>query len=738
MLKRFNPSIKYLRTVMQQEIKRSHEFDLAFKFITQTNKNIFLTGKAGTGKTTFLKYLKENTHKSVVTAAPTGVAAINAGGVTLHSLFQLPFAPYAPGDDLTQNTLTKHPLLSQIKLNSLKRKVLINMDLLVIDEVSMVASNTLDAIDIILKSLRKNFAYPFGGCQVLFIGDLRQLPPVIKNLNSSIFKKIYRSYFFFDSLILSQYPPVMVELKKIYRQNDDVFVDVLNAVRENTLNSKHLEVLNSRLKPNFNPNNEDGYITLTTHNSQADAINEREIKKLKEKEFVFKAIVKEDFPESMYPAEDNLVLKKGAQVMFLKNDTEEKKYFNGKIGIIDHLTNTEVIVRCEGNTGLIEVKNEKWENVHYKIDELTRNVEQEVLGSFVQLPLRLAWGITIHKSQGLTFDKLIVDAQKAFANGQVYVALSRVRSLEGLILTSSISRQFLGASHNLQDWEKNHNKPDKLPALLEDSKIDCIRTECLLIFDWELTVQIANDISNVANQNKEKLDPDIPNWTQALLQQVTELNSVAKKFQISIFKLTSDPEFKENQVQFQQRLKDAAEYFHPKISFLKELVFQHPIACKTKVLALQFDEPFEELSSFLHDKIHQFNYLEKGTFDLDTYLEKWRVNKTPCMKIKKSYIAKKSKSQSLISAAEIEHLNLYQKIALYRKEKAGKKSMPIYRVFSNKALKEICQFLPKTEESLLLINGLGPKNVEMYGEDLVKIISAYCDENNIKPKSLFG
>jgi hypothetical protein len=723
---------------MQNEIERSHEFDLAFKFITQTNKNIFLTGKAGTGKTTFLKYLKENTHKNVVTAAPTGVAAINAGGVTLHSLFQLPFAPYVPGDDLIQNTLTKHPLLSQIKLNSLKRKVLINMDLLVIDEVSMVASNTLDAIDIILKSLKKNFAYPFGGCQVLFIGDLRQLPPVIKNLNSTVLKKIYRSYFFFDSLILSQYPPVMVELKKIYRQKDDVFVDILNAVRENNLTSQHLEVLNSRLKPNFNPKNEDGYITLTTHNSQADAINEREIKKLKEKEFVFKAFVKDDFPESMYPAEDSLVLKKGAQVMFLKNDTEEKKYFNGKIGIIDFVTSSEIVVRCEGEPSLIEVKSEKWENVHYKIDELTRNVEQEVLGSFIQFPLRLAWGITIHKSQGLTFDKLIVDAQKAFANGQVYVALSRVRSLEGLVLTSSISKQFLGASQNLQYWEQANNKPNKLPALLENSRIDCIRTECLLIFDWEISVKLAAEINEISNKNNEKLDPEIPNWTQALLQQVTALNSVAKKFQTSIFKLTSDPEFKKNQVQFNQRLKDAAEYFHPKISLLKEMVLQHPVACKTKTLAMQFDEPFEEFSSFIHDSIHQFNYLIKGTFDLEEYLQKWRVNKTPCIKIKKSYVAKKSKSQSLISASEIEHINLYQKIALYRKERAEQKNMPIYRIFSNKALKEICQFLPKTEESLLLINGFGPKNIEMYGEEIIKIISAYCDENNIKPKSLFG
>lgn len=723
---------------MSQEIKRSHEFDLAFKFITQTNKNVFLTGKAGTGKTTFLKYLKANTHKNIVTAAPTGVAAINAGGVTLHSLFQLPFAPYAPTEDPNQNTLSKHPLLSQIKLNAQKRKVLSNMDLLVIDEVSMVASNTLDAIDIILKSVRKNFDYPFGGVQVLFIGDLRQLPPVIKNLSPEVFQKIYRSYFFFDSLILQQHPPVMVELKKVYRQDDDVFVDILNAVRENNLNPDHLDILNARLNPGFNPKNDDGYITLTTHNSQADEINQTQINQLKQEEFVFKATIKDDFPESMYPAEESLVLKKGAQVMFLKNDTEEKKYFNGKIGIIDYLTNNEIFVKCEGDEGLIEVKKEKWENVHYKIDASTRDVEQEVLGSFVQFPLRLAWAITIHKSQGLTFDKLIVDAQKAFANGQVYVALSRVRSLEGLVLTSQISKQFLGASHNLQHWEAHHNKPERLPALLEDSKVDCIRTECFLIFDWSNPVKLVSEINGAANGNKDKLDPDIPNWTLALLNQVVELNAVAKKFQVSIFKLTSDPEFKANQAQFQQRLKDAATYFLPKIEMVKEMVLQHPITCKTKKLAELFDEPFGEFASFLHDIIHQMKYLEKGEFDLEVYLKDYRVNKTPELKIKKSYVAKKSKSQSLVSAAEIEHINLYQKIALYRKGKSEKKKTPIYKIFSNKAVKEMCEFLPKTEEALLMVNGMGPKTVEQYGEDLIMIIKQYCEDNKIQPKSLFG
>ena len=722
---------------MTEAIKRSKEFDIAFQFINQTNKNIFLTGKAGTGKTTFLKYLKVNSHKNIVTAAPTGVAAINAGGVTLHSLFQLPFAPYIPIEDINKNTLNKHPLLSQIRLNSLKRKVLKNMDLLVIDEVSMVASNTIDAIDIILKSVRKNFNLPFGGVQVLFIGDLRQLPPVVKNINSAIFNTVYSSYFFFDSIILKQYPPILIELKKIYRQQDSIFIELLNAIRENKLTLNHLDHLNKRLDTNFEPNNQDGYITLTTHNNQSNEINETQLNKLNEKEFVFNATIKNDFPESMYPAEKDLVLKKGAQVMFLKNDLEEKQYFNGKIGIVDYITINDIHIKCPDNNSLIQVKKEKWENIQYKIDPSTRDVKQEILGTYIQFPLRLAWGITIHKSQGLTFEKLIVDAEKAFTNGQVYVALSRVTSLDGLVLTSPISQKFLGANHVLEFWEEKNNHPDRLPHLLEDSKINCIQTETLRIFDWNTPLKAIELMHKSAEVNIEKLDPEIKEWTSNLLKEFINLNSIAKKFQISIYKLTSSIDFKENQNQFNQRLKDSATYFLPKLQEMKTLILNHFISCKTKKIALEFDQLLDEFNSFLHDLIHQLNYLEKAVFDLEVYLKDWRINRSSRQKLKKSYVSKKIKSQSLISVTEIKHINLYQQIALYRKEKAKLKNVPIFKVFSNQAIKDICKNLPRTEDSLLKTSGLGAISVEKFGEELLVIISNYCNDNNIHPKSLF-
>lgn len=719
-------------------IEKSEIFNLAYKFITQTNKNVFLTGKAGTGKTTFLKYLMATSTKNIVVAAPTGVAAINAGGVTLHSLFQLPFAPFVPSDNPALNTLNKHPLLSQIRLNSIKRKVLTNLDLLVIDEVSMVASNTLDAIDIILKSVRKNYNLPFGGAQVLFIGDLRQLPPVVKKDFADIYRSIYKSPFFFDSHVLSEYHPVMVELTKIYRQKEDKFIEVLNAVRENRLTPDLLETLNKSLNPKFNALDEEGYITLTTHNNQADSINSRQISALKTKEFSFQATIKGDFPESMYPADFDLILKEGAQVMFIKNDGEEKQYFNGKIGVVEEINKNEIFVRCDDNEGLISVQKDIWKNVQYNVNSKTREVEEEELGTFVQYPLRLAWAITIHKSQGLTFEKLVVDAEKAFANGQVYVALSRCRSLDGLVLTSPISQSFLGASSNLKNWEENHHKPEKLPELLEQGKIDCIKTELLQVFDWANTVQIAQRIERNCKENQQDLSPDATTWSSELFKSIWDFNEVAKKFQVSIYKFTQNPNFHEVFPQLKQRLVDAADYFLPKIDVLKSEVINHPLESKTKKRANLFEEDLAEYAEFLHHKIHQLKYLQKGNFEIADFLKEGKISKTPPPKIKSVYIGKPKQGQSLVNAAEIDHVQLYQQIALYRKVKAKDKGMPIYRIFSNNAIKEMCNNLPKTTDNLLMISGMGKVNVEMFGDDLLQIITEYCENNDVQAKDLFS
>lgn len=718
-------------------INRTASFDLAFRFITETNLNVYLTGKAGTGKTTFLKYLRDTSHKNIVVAAPTGVAAINAGGVTLHSLFQLPFAPFIPGNTLQDNTLTGHPLLSQIRFNTQKRKILINMDLLVIDEVSMVAANTLDSIDIILKSIRKNYHQPFGGVQVLFIGDLHQLPPVVKREHMDLFRSVYKSVFFFDSQVLTTYPPIMVELKKVFRQSDDVFVDILNGIRDNKLTPNHLELLNKRLDPGFSTSENDGYITLTTHNSQADEINAKKIGGIKGKEFIFSAEIKDDFPPHMYPADVDLQLKKGAQVMFLKNDTEEKQYFNGKIGTVVELGTNEIVVQCEDDYQTITVSKDVWENIHYKVDPVTREIEEEKLGSFKQYPLRLAWGITIHKSQGLTFEKLIVDAQKAFTNGQVYVALSRVTSLEGLVLTSPIGKQFLGASQNLKNWEEAHHKEEELPQKLEDSRIECIRQELLQVFDWHIPVQEIIKLKAAVVAIKDNLSPDCEPWIIEITENILANNKVAKDFQSNIFKITSSPEFAKKQAELQSRLKAAASYFLPKMELLKEEIRLHNLVVKTQKAATSLDEPIEEVNQFLHDLLHRLKYFAKGDFNLGEYLENGKINKQKQQKFKSTYESS-STPKSLVSASEIEHINLYQAIALFRKGVASKSNQPIYKVFSNNAIKELCRHLPKTEDQLLMVNGFGPIKVKMFGEDVLELIKGYCDDNMVPAKDLFS
>lgn len=718
-------------------VNRTKSFDIAFRFLTETHLNVYLTGKAGTGKTTFLKYLIEHSHKNIVVAAPTGVAAINAGGITLHSLFQLPFAPFIPGRTPHENTLTGHPLLSQIKFNSKKRKILINMEVLVIDEVSMVAANTLDAIDIILKSIRKNYNLPFGGVQVLFIGDLHQLPPVVKKISYNEFKEFYKSFYFFDSLVLTQYPPVMVELKKVYRQNDEVFVDILNGIRENKLKPNHLQLLNERLQPNFHPSNEDGYITLTTHNVQADETNSKNLAKLEDRSYYYSAEITGDFPENMYPADSELELKLGSQVMFLKNDGEEKRYFNGKIGVIVELSEDEILVQCRDGEGVIQVNKEVWDNVNYKVDPVTREIEEEKLGSFKQYPLRLAWAITIHKSQGLTFDRLIVDAQKAFTNGQVYVALSRVRSLEGLVLTSPISKQFLGASYNLKEWESIHNNEDVLPKKLEESRVACIRQELLQVFDWNVPVNEVMQLKTTVADLKEKLSPDCQGWISSLSEKFLALNKVAKSFQSSIFKITSHPDFSVDQVELQNRLKDAATYFLPQLEESKEELRFHNLVVTTRKAAETLDGALETLSIFFHDIIHQLKYFSEGKFELTIYLERGKVNKQKITEFKSTYESS-SKPKSLVSASEIDHLELYQKIAIYRKEKAKESSTPIYRIFSNNAIKEVCKHLPKNNDQLLLISGFGEAKVAQFGKDVIDLVVDYCDENKVPAKDLFS
>lgn len=420
------------------------EFAIAVKFVNHTNASFFLTGKAGTGKTTFLKFVKQNSTKNSIVVAPTGVAAVNAGGVTIHSFFQLPFAYYLPQADFFSHRnndkfITTEGLLNRIKFNPLKKKLIEALDTIIVDEVSMVRADMIDAMDTILRHVRKRPHQPFGGIQMVFIGDLFQLPPILETDCIRTYYEHYRSPFFFDSLALKENSLLSIELLKIYRQRDNDFIEILNNIRHNTVQPEHLEVINARLSEDFIPDPEDPYITLTTHNYRADVMNNRALAGLPTESHVFAGTLTGDYNSKNLPADLQLKLKEGAQVMFIKNDSgEQRKYYNGKLGTVTRIHNGNIYVKPGGEQEEMKVEKEVWTNIRYVLQPETGKIKEEVTGSYTQYPLRLAWSITIHKSQGLTFEKAIIDAGNAFAPGQVYVALSRLTGLNGLILKTEV------------------------------------------------------------------------------------------------------------------------------------------------------------------------------------------------------------------------------------------------------------------------------------------------------------
>jgi len=482
---------------MQQTDSSNKVFQQAVAFINQTNQHLFLTGKAGTGKTTFLKYIRNNCYKKMAVLAPTGVAAINAGGVTLHSFFQLPFGMYLPtmktvwGGEF-QNVYNKSQLLGRLRLNSAKRDLIRELDLLVIDEISMVRADIMDAIDAILRSVRRK-DLPFGGLQVLFIGDMFQLPPVVKDSEVQLMSEYYASPFFFDSLVVKEALPIYIELKKIYRQSDQVFINVLNNVRNNEVNEDDLELLQEHFHPYFVPERSEGFITLTTHNAKADAINQQELDRLPNRVHKLDAVIHNEFPENAYPVDREMILKEGAQIMFIKNDKgENRRYYNGKIGIVERIDayDKQVFVSFPGEKDLMQLEMETWRNIRYQFDNEQDEIKEEELGTFSQYPIRLAWAVTIHKSQGLTFDKAIVDAGQSFAPGQVYVALSRLTNLDGLVLKSKITPASIMTDERILKFAEQEESQERIERVLEEAQEIFTEQSLLQAYEWDKPVAV--------------------------------------------------------------------------------------------------------------------------------------------------------------------------------------------------------------------------------------------------------
>lgn len=570
--------------------------DYTLRFINQTNRSVFLTGKAGTGKTTLLRKIIASTHKNTVVVAPTGIAALNAGGVTIHAMFQLPFAAFIPDTKQlpyfsetvkfeNQDSLTRH-----FNMNATKKSVIRNMELLVIDEVSMLRADILDAMDFMMRKVRRN-ELPFGGAQVLYIGDLLQLPPVVKNEEWQLLHKYYRGMFFFHSHVVQQYPPLYIELDKIFRQTDDTFISVLNNLRNNTITENDVAILNRFVQPDFDFRENEGYITLTTHNAKADALNTDALAELKGKQHTFLPEIVDDFPEKIYPVEEKLLLKVGAQVMFVKNDLSfEKRFFNGKMGVIKSLSENEIIVHFPEENKSIEVERYEWQNIKYKVNENTKEIEEELLGTFTHFPIKLAWAITVHKSQGLTFDKAVLDVSNVFAPGQAYVALSRLRSLNGLILLSSLKMNGISSDDDVLQYATNKATPEILQQSLSVETQNYLFKSLITSFDFKLLIQEwRNHYFSYHQEAPKSPKRKHQDWAKMQADQIAELSDASVKFQSQLHKL-----FASETVDFdfiRQRVEAAYGYFFkPLDAVVEALLLKIETIKRTKKVKTFYDE----------------------------------------------------------------------------------------------------------------------------------------------------
>ncbi len=715
---------------MQQPDEDNIIFKTAADFINNSNHPVFLTGKAGTGKTTFLKFIKENTKKNTAVVAPTGVAAINAGGTTIHSFFQIPFGPYLPVNNNhfnSSSTGDKNSLLGNLRLTAERREIMELLELLIIDEISMVRCDVLDAIDAILRHVRKQYAKPFGGVQVLYIGDMYQLPPVVKDDEWKMLSTVYNNQYFFSSLVVAEAYPVYIELKKVYRQNDAGFINLLNQVRNNEMDEDGYELLHSRYLPDFETGDAENFITLTTHNNKADAINVQALAKLIEKTHSFFASVNGSFNENSFPADEVLNLKIGAQVMFLKNDLEKvRRYYNGKIGVVKKIEDDKIWVECSQDETyqLIEVKKETWRNIKYSLNNKTRQIEEEELGSFIQYPLRLAWAITIHKSQGLTFQNAVIDAGSAFAPGQVYVALSRCTSLEGIILKSKISYNSLHSDERIVEFATKQQSNKMQEQILLNATKQYQQEIILQLFNFTALEQMAIELADWISNNNNFTD-GLPVWLKSLTAQLCVFSGHGRKFEDVLFKYFMQDGLPENDELLQERFKKAAAWFYNEVEEAKKFVLQSPASTDNRQSAADYNIKLQKIFDLLCYKLHLLNESRTG-FSLSGY------KKQKAAFHRESFTISAYSGKSSYVSKDIKYPELFTKLKDKRNEIASAKDVAVYMVCNTISIEEMVQFLPGTLDQLSRITGFGAVKLKQYGNEFIKIIQEYCELNNIE------
>ncbi|RYY68319.1 MAG: ATP-dependent DNA helicase UvrD2, partial [Chitinophagaceae bacterium] len=603
------------------------------------------------------------------------------------------------------------------------QQLLRKMELLIIDEISMVRADTMDAIDTILRSVRRNHHSPFGGVQLLCIGDLHQLPPVAQNQEWSLLQEYYASPFFFDSLVIREQMPLLIELNKIYRQKEDSFVRLLNKVRNNSMDADDFEDLHMRFDSGFRPSHDEKFITLTSHNNQADQINNREIEKLYTAPFTYACEITGEFPENMFPAEKELVLKEGAQVMFLKNDPVMRRYFNGKIGVVKSLEEDAVVVEADGVD--ISVSKDTWENSRYTLNRGDGKLEQEVLGTFMQFPLRLAWAITIHKSQGLTFDKVMIDAGSAFSSGQVYVALSRCTSLEGIVLLSKIPTSAIHSNDHVVKGQLALTHKGSLAERFSGARL--VFTQQLLehIFSFNEVNSSLNFLLQEIKKNSEKLNKDGVDSMLNLHQQFTDDRNVGLKFIGHIYSLMKDEAVIENNPALQKRITDAATHFDSRLAGLLKNIKTHPLITEHKDVANDIDEQLKELAMAIFTAHYYVQYCRQP-FELRSFLQYKLAFAQPRFSIT-SYASGKKQSLNNVPNAE-----LFETLKRWRDMVVDESGLPIYMIANAETLKALSTFLPQNKKELSFINGFGKAKIEKYGDDIIDIITDYCEKYGIE------